>query len=245
MALLHDMNDPANVRVWTDKLSGRERRACKPCQAAAGRRYNHRRRQAAKARRTLEWTGPRRIQTESWVSRHKAAGVTAARRNGQPMRYKPTAAELDTAQRIADGYSVQEIAVDCYLTTAAVNERLRRLNAKWGTNNRIAMIGQGLKRGLIQPDHVTAKHLLRQESRHGYKGPAFRTYPVVRYVWRLRGELLGECPPYPLGANAKLAEILWPLEARTEAHALSILWAARVITSRHIPQTRNNYRKHM
>lgn len=179
-------------------------------------------REAQEALPALEIRGPRR------KSRRALAGQ---RRGLRAVTYSASAVELEVLQLIADGLTPEEIAVHLYISTSSVRQRLHRLRAKYGANSTVAAVAQGLKKGTLRPDKRTAKTLrgTRRVERS----------VIAAYVGYVISENIPTQERAPSEPVLKERQVI---HAATDAHAVSILWAAGYITSRHVPQTKNLHR---
>jgi DNA-binding CsgD family transcriptional regulator len=228
---LHDVTDPANVYIRPDNGT----RWCKPCKRIVDRDHKRMMRHLTddqKARRLyLEWKGPRR-RTQSAIKQHRVRYGLHPYASGHRLEYAITAAEVRTLQSYADGLTCPEIAAREQLVPGAIDRRSRNIRAKYGVADMVAAVAQGLKRGAITPDKATVRHLSPK---------ALRKNVVRTYVHQLVAVVQGRARRGQ--QSNELNAILWHLQARNEAHAVSILWAAGIITARHVPQTRNRYQR--
>ncbi|MEU0808660.1 LuxR C-terminal-related transcriptional regulator [Streptomyces sp. NPDC005970] len=232
---LHRLDNPRNVYVTFDKVSGKYRRKCRPCALARKRRATAERDQGQPARRELpwwqqlEWAGPHRAASASGRADRRKHTVQTYAPTGHPMEYRPTRQQLEYLQALADGLTVLEVAERLYVSLNAVHNGLYDLRRKYGVGSNAAAVAQGLKRGTIRPDRKTGKGLPRNNS-------------VRTHTRSIRALVRGERAPYR-GNAAALARELDTLLSWSEAHAVSVLWGAGRLTSRDVPQTRNRYRR--
>jgi DNA-binding CsgD family transcriptional regulator len=142
--------------------------------------------------------------------------------------YRPTPQQLAILQCLADGLTVEETAERMQFSVANIAGHLQAVHRKYGVSNHAAAVAQALKRNLIQPDRATAKRLRRRVH--------------VKHVEALRRLIRSERMAYrPF--DRRLVEMLDVTLSWTEAHAVSVLWAAGRLTNRDVPQTRNQYRR--
>lgn len=188
----------------------------------AKRRAEREAREAQKAMPALEVRGPRK------KTRRELSGQ---RRGTRAFNYSASAVELEVLQLIADGITPEEIAIHLYISASTVRQRLRRLRRKYGVNSTVAAVAQGLKKGTLGPDKRTAKTLrgTRRVERS----------VIAAYVGYVISENVPAQERPPSESVLKERQVI---HAATDAHAVSILWAAGYITSRHVPQTRNHHR---
>ncbi|MBW8087767.1 helix-turn-helix transcriptional regulator [Streptomyces hygroscopicus subsp. hygroscopicus] len=232
---IHRLDDPRNVYVTFDRQRGAYRRKCRPCELARKRRAAVEGAQVEPARHTrpwwlqLEWTGPHRARSTSGRADRRRRTVQAYAPSGHPMEYRPTAQQLVYLQALADGLTVEEIAERLCVTPNAVRNGLDAIRRKYGVSSTPAAVAQGLKRGAIRPDRKTGKRLPRSNA-------------VRTHVRSIRALVRGERPPHK-GHAVALGRELDVLLSWSESHAVSVLWGAGRLTSRDVPQTRNQYRR--
>jgi len=232
---LHSFDDPDNVWLVFNKDRGRWQRRCRPCAVMRKRGYD-RRKAEERAKKTpvrpwweqLEWTGPHKVNDPWKRSRRRKRTAQNYKVNGHPIAYRVTAQQVVYLQGLADGLTTEEVAEQEHISPNAVRLALGEVRAKYGVSSNAAAVAQGLKRGVLTADRATARRL-------PYRVPAV---PVEDIRALVRGERL----PHKAHA-ARIWRTLDPLMSWTEAHAVSVLWAAGKITSRHVPQTRNRYRR--
>lgn len=232
---LHSFNDPANYYVVFDKVRGQSRRKCRPCALARKRADNARKaRQRAQEPRSLpwflqlEWTGPHTPKDPWQKLRRRKRFAQNYRVNGHPIAYRVTPQQALCVQGLADGLTIEEIAERGCASPNAVRLALGEVRLKYGVTSNAAAVAQGLKRGAVTADRVTARRLPRRIP-----------YAAVQ---DMRALVLGERLPHKAHGK-RIWRTLDPLMSWTEPHAVSVLWAARLITSRDVPQTRNRYRR--
>lgn len=232
---LHSFDDPANYYVIYDRQRGQSRRKCRPC-ALARKRAEAARKAAERAAMPvvrpwwaqLEWTGPHTTNDPWQRLRRRKAFAQNYVVNGHPIAYRVTPTQLTYLQAIADGLTLEEVAEREHVTPNTVRNGLYEVRTKYGVASNAAAVAQGLKRGTVRPDRATAKRL-------PYRVPA----AAVRDV---RALVLGERIPHKAHGK-QIWRTLDPLMSWTEAHAVSVLWAAGRLTARDVPQTRNRYRR--
>lgn len=219
---IHDMADPANLAER--KSAGRVYRQCRQC-----KRQRDSERQAKL--RQLEWRGPRkRKDIASWRKRRgRSRGKT-----GQQLKYRPTPEEVRTLQAIALGATYADICEAEFCTRSLPRNRMENVRIKYGVNSNAAAVAQGLKRGVIRADREGAKNIPASPWLRSRKG-------INRHAASVIALVQGKRRQYGDNTHALRRE-LDVLCAWSEAHAVSVLWAAGLITSRHVPQTRNRYR---
>lgn len=227
---LHSFDDPANYREYFDKGRGQWRRRCRPCTNARKSEADARKREARRLAKAwweqLEWTGPHRPQhAATRAGRRKRTRQKYVVR-GHPIAYRVTAQQLDFLQGAANGETFQETAERLSVNAQAVRNGLLEVRRKYGVTSNAAAVAQGLKRGVIRADRVTAKRLPARVAR--------------AHVDSIRALIKGERSPYK---SHRISRLLDACMAWTEPHAVSVLWAAGKITSRDVPQTRNQYRR--
>ncbi|NEB04517.1 hypothetical protein G3I78_36525 [Streptomyces sp. SID13726] len=218
-----------------NKDRGRWQRRCRPCALARKRKY-YQRQAEARARMArvrpwweqLEWTGPHRADNPWKRTRRRKRSAQNYKVNGHPIAYKVSAQQVLYLQGLADGLTLDEIAERENVTLNTVHNGLGEARIKYGVSSNAAAVAQGLKRGVLKADRVTARRL-----------PARVPRAAVEDV---RALVRGERLPHKAHA-ARIWQTLDPLMSWTEAHAVSVLWAAGRLTSRHVPQTRNRYRR--
>ncbi|MEU4150842.1 LuxR C-terminal-related transcriptional regulator [Streptomyces sp. NPDC026659] len=232
---LHSFEDPANYYVVYDKSRDQYRRKCRPCALARKRAYNARQAQERAVKspprpwwEQLEWVGPHRAKDPWQRLRRRKRYAQNYKVRGHPIAYRPNPQQITYVQALADGLSVEEIAEREHVTPNTVHNGMVELRRKWGVSSNAAAVAQGLKRGVLRADRATAKRLPRRIS--------------PRHVEDVRALVRGERLPHK-GHKQALWRLLDPLMSWSEAHAVSVLWAAGRITSRDVPQTRNRYRR--
>lgn len=144
------------------------------------------------------------------------------------LHYRPTPQQYAILQLLADGLTVEEIAETMVLSVPTIAGHLQDIHRKYGVKNHAAAVAQALKRGMVQPDRKTAKRLpYRIHSKH---------------IEALRVLIRSERMSYR-GYDKRLPVLLDACMSWTEAHAVSVLWAAGRLTAKDVPQTRNEYRR--
>lgn len=231
-ARLHDLDDPFNATVTV--RDGRKVRECRPCGNERVRRRYHATKGQPYRPRQLEWRGPRTLTAEGQAWRRRRQGVVGYRSGGQ-LAYKVTPSDVRLLQSLADGFTAREIAVQEYVTLSTIRMRSKMLMQRLGVSSSVGAVAQGLKRGMITPDKVTAKRLRLKWNRD-------REPYRLRYTRRQLADVVNAARMPGRPGSVALYARLAPLEAMTEPHAVSIMWALGEITSRHVPQTRNAYR---
>ncbi|MFH8405543.1 LuxR C-terminal-related transcriptional regulator [Streptomyces sp. NPDC018019] len=223
---LHDLDDPAVARTAACPC-GCARRYCLLCRTAAERERRARAREVRRGPVQLEWTGPRRLSRSGRYQRRRGRGAPLGLRTGR-LAYRITPQERQVLQLLADGLSGSEIAERLWLARLTVRDRLmKNIRLKYGVASNAAAVAQGLKRGAVRPDPAGRRLPRTKAVRDGARS-------VIRLV-------KGERRPRHDRSRA-LQAMLDGLYAWSEAHAVSLLWSAGHITSRHVPQTRNAYR---
>ncbi|WP_340376451.1 LuxR C-terminal-related transcriptional regulator [Streptomyces sp. SS7] len=144
------------------------------------------------------------------------------------LNYRPTPQQLAILQCLADGLTVEETAEHMQFSVANIAGHLQSVHRKYGVKNHAAAVAQALKRGLIRPDKATAKRL-------PYRIPR-KHVEALRVL--MRSERMAYRP-----YDKRLPELLDACMSWTEAHAVSVLWAAGRLTNKDVPQTRNQYRR--
>ncbi|MEU9654832.1 LuxR C-terminal-related transcriptional regulator [Streptomyces chartreusis] len=232
---LHSFDDPDNVWLVFNRDRDRWQRRCRPCAIERKRGYD-RRKAEERAKNPpvrpwwaqLEWTGPHRVDNPWKRSRRRKRSAQNYKVNGHPIAYKVSPQQVIYLQGLADGLTLDEIAERENVTLNTVRNGLCEARTKYGVSSNAAAVAQGLKRGVLKADRDTARRL-------PYRVPAAAVEDVRALV---RGERL----PHK-AHGARIWRTLDPLMSWTEAHAVSVLWAAGRLTSRHVPQTRNRYQR--
>lgn len=133
-----------------------------------------------------------------------------------------TREQTQALQCSADGLNAEESAQELCCTVHGVNRRLKRARQRLGVDSTAAAVAAALALKLITP----AKDGPRP-SRYAETGP---------YVDSVRRLVQGHRRPLP-PLSWELRRLLDVLYAFSEPHAVSILWAERRITERHVGRT--------
>ncbi len=130
--------------------------------------------------------------------------------------------ELRVLQAIADGLSLEEITDRDGLTLGSVRTHLYRLRGRYGVASTAAAVAAGLARGDIKP------------VRHGPFPPRNNiTRDHTRSLLRL---VRGDREPCRGPGAEPHARMMDDLYAWSEPHAVSVLWAAGIITAADLPE---------
>ncbi|QES45235.1 hypothetical protein DEJ49_33390 [Streptomyces venezuelae] len=148
---------------------------------------------------------------------HRRREAAAPSRRRRPAR----GSALETLQMLADGETVAEIALQRSISQDAVYRALGRLRHRYGVRSNAALVAVALADGDIQPVHG-------QPLPPGGDTTAAHTASLLRLI---RGERRALKP-----RDVQRGRMLDHLYAFSEPHAVSVLWTARLITAKDLPQ---------